>query len=287
MILAFSPPSCLTEAEITPTKLKSPRAFGSPSSPTGARSRSRPNRRPSSGNSARDPGSIPEGTFFTSRLRRISDFSPPSHHLPPPLNVTLQYLDKPLPRPPSGASTPTPTSSGPGTPQLLQNFPAVPTLRIDPSHPTAGFGSARNMVPNANATSSRALHPLSMLGVSDGTRRLGGIQGPTSPGGHNARSVSLSSTAEFGARPRTTSANDASEKARPLSTITAPSMGLRRSVSTMDLGSSDNGGASGSQRRRPKKPQLVPGVWIGDDDVRDDDEGPGWATITVTKHVLY
>ncbi|KAG8907616.1 hypothetical protein FRC01_007636, partial [Tulasnella sp. 417] len=254
------------EAEITPTSLTSPRAFGSPSSP--AKAGTRPNRRSSSVHPARDLGSAAEGTFFTSRIRRVSEFSPPGHHVPPPLKVTLQYLDKPLPAPPSGASTPTPTSSGPGTPQLLQNFPPVPTFRINPSHPTSG-----NMMLNLNPPSSRTLHPLSMLGVSDGTRRPGGIQVPTSPSGHNPRSVSLSSTAEFGARPRTTGGGkDANDKARPLSTITAPSMGLRRSVSTMDLGSGDNSGGSGSQRRRPKKPQLIPGVWIGDEDVRDDDE---------------
>ncbi|KAG8954453.1 hypothetical protein FRC04_011780 [Tulasnella sp. 424] len=264
------------EAEITPTSLTSPSAFGSSSSVAAAGRRL--NRRASSVHPAMEAEVAAGGAFFTSRLRRVSEFSPPGH-LPPPLNVALQYLDKPLPAPPSGASTPTPTSSGPGTPQLLQNFPPVPTFRINPSNPTSSSTAASShLTAYPNSAGSRTLHPLSMLGVTDGTRRPGGIQVPTSPGGHSPRSVSLSSTAEFGVRPRTTEGtNDPKDKARPSSSIMAPSMSLRRSVSTMDLGS---GGNEGTQKRRPKKPQLVPGVWIGDDDVRDDEEGPGWATIT-------
>ncbi|KAG8974073.1 hypothetical protein FRB90_009832, partial [Tulasnella sp. 427] len=182
----------------------------------------------------------------------------------------MQYLDKPLPAPPSGPSTPiTPASSGPGTPQLLQNFPPVPTFRINTISPSnSGTGSTMD----AKQASPETLHPLSMLGVSDGTRRVGGNQAPI---GHSPRSVSLSSTAEFGPRPRTTGGakEPRGDKTRPSTASAAPSMSLRRSVSTVDLGSSDtSGGGSGTLKRRPKKPQLIPGVWIGDDDLRDDDE---------------
>ncbi len=171
-----------------------------------------------------------------------------------PLNTSRQYSDKPLPAPPASSepTTPTVSSSLPDTPIIIDSFPPVPN--------SAGHTLATPKASQRHFPSTPPNMPL-----------------PDIPVQKEALVKPMQRSKSSATRPPSKNRPSTADDPMP-----APMMTLRRSASSTDFKES-----SLQQRRRPKKPQLVPGVWIGDDDVRDeDDDGPGWANIVVTTHII-
>ncbi|KAG8859378.1 hypothetical protein FRB96_004593 [Tulasnella sp. 330] len=198
----------------------------------------------------------------------------PAVVLPPP--SVKDYAAKPLPPPPPPSLTPT----SPNTPIILQAFPQVPEHPVVPSldrpslmFPTtssrsrsrSSVGSSPSsplltprLIARPMRTPSPSLSPMATMTVLSppSPRHASGSQSP---------------------RPRPQTTYDGDRDATTSMTTTQ----LRQSMSVTSL-------QEPTARRRPKRPKLVPGVWIGDDDVRsDDEEETGWANIVVTKHVIW
>ncbi|KAG9013846.1 hypothetical protein FRB95_011761 [Tulasnella sp. JGI-2019a] len=182
------------------------------------------------------------------------------------------YANKPLPPPPP----PTPPMQ-PDTPMIIQAFPTIPGRPAVPSpeRPSLMFPTPTRQRARSSFGSAPSSPLLTPTGVSRHDRSpspsptiaVDGSLAPPSP-----RYAGQSQLPYLKPRPQTTYDGESP-------TIAAPTH-QGRSVSVSSL-------QEPVVKRRPKKPKLVPGVWIGDDDVRDeDDEETGWANIVVTKHVL-